>query len=139
LEFDAGATYREWVARLRDAVEEFAEHSMIPQPLLQHGLAKRGVALPLPPVLFQARYPLPTMEFGGLRMTALPRHCVNPAGFEIGVTRRGEATLCWAVFEPRRIDPQGVDAFLADLALMSTAVGTEPDRPLIELLPPPAT
>jgi hypothetical protein len=98
-------------------------------------LRARGLELPAEAMLFQARYPLPTLRFGGLEVDALPRRCVSPGQLEVGVTRLGEAAECWAAFNPQRYVAADVAQFLDDIAGFADTVGAAPDQPMADLWP----
>jgi len=135
LEFSSAATFREWLGVVRETVTEVSSHSAIPRQRLRSDLAMRGVTIPDVPTLFLARYPLPEVRRGGLSVVALRRWCVDPGGFELGVTRRDESEHCWAAFDPASFDRRAVDCFLRDLRALAEAVGRDPDRPLADFWP----
>jgi len=137
LEFTPALTFREWLAVVRTTATEASEHAAVPRQRLRIELKKRGVVLPDVGTLFQVRYPLPVLEFGGVRARALARRCVNPAGFELGATRRDESSQCWAAFDARRYDPPAVKSFLGDLESLADLAGRAPDRALAEIWPGP--
>jgi hypothetical protein len=70
------------------------------------------------------------MEFGGLRLEALPRGCAAARGFRVGVNRHRDADRCWVDFDPHRFDPADVAAFAGRLRAFLAAVATKPSRPV---------
>jgi hypothetical protein len=73
------------------------------------------------------------MHFGGLEVEPLPQHGAEAAGFRLGVNRSFEDDRCWAEFDPKVHDPDGVRQFLTRLRAFAAAASAEPDRPLRDL------
>jgi hypothetical protein len=121
------------LAGVREAVLETSTHSQIAWQRLAGELRARGVR-PAPVVAsFAAWESVTGMEFGGLRLEALPRGCGAARGFRVGVNRHYEADRCWVDFDPHRFDPVAVAAFAGRLRAFLAAVATEPSRPVREL------
>jgi len=133
LRFDAGASFREYLAVVRRTVIETSAHATIPQIQLRGELAQRGVELPISRTRFAALHQLPQMRFGGLTLDRMPREQLAPRGFVLGVDRNYDAGGCRAVFDPRNYDAALVSRFIDRLQELVAAICVQPDAPLAEL------
>jgi hypothetical protein len=114
-------------------VIEMSNRSRIPWEQLVRELRRREV--PLTPVAasFAAWNSVTELRFGGLHLEALPRPCGDSRGFRVGVNRHYEADRCWADFDPRGFDADGVAAFVRRLEVFLGRIAAEPSRPVHEL------
>lgn len=133
LEVPGDATFTELLAGVRSAVLDVSRRSHIPWEPLARELRRRGVQPKQVAASFAAWNSVTELQFGGVQLEALPRSCGDSPGFRVGVNRHYEADRCWADFDPRLFDPDGVAAFVGRLKAFLGAVAAAPSRPVHEL------
>ena len=134
LELDAGATFRSWLARVRDVVLDTLEHASLPYETLCDRLGGEGFAPPeIEAIVLVSRFP-DAARLGDVEVTLTAVRIDGwPWGFSWDLVQgRGEFWLR-ATFDPRTYDPGKVRRFVDRHAAFLDAAASAPDRPLADV------
>jgi amino acid adenylation domain-containing protein len=127
--------FRAWVSQVQKRYVETEAHCVLPHEQLRMELARAGVDLPLPHVIFLGYEPERPVRFGGLRMTNLgtgPN--TMPWGFTFSPKGDDDDDDGLVSFDAARYEPAGVRKTIDRYCRLLELASAEPDRSVGDLL-----
>ena len=132
---DQGLTFREWLHVIQKLLAETQAHSTISREQLCAEMARRGVPLSDPPIIFNVSDHTAPVRFGGLEIEWLDRHTsAMPWGFQLSFNQHQEEHRCRLAFNAYVYRPARVRAWIGWLVRFLDAASQNPARPVGQLL-----
>lgn len=136
LRFDETLSFRQWLAVVRQTVNQTQARAALPYEQLCEELRRLGVTSPEIRVIVQPNDPKAPLRFGDVELNSLRwrERAIMPWGFTISFSKEDEVHRCDASFDARIYDPAGVRVMLERLVRFLDAASLNPDEPLTGLL-----